>query len=332
MRHDRAARPVREALLARRRDPPPARGHRPARAAPRRAHPLGRRGGLRRPGAPASRRSSRRSRCRLRAPARQLRARARRWRALGAARRALRRAAPTTSWSTRRACSKSALVARAAHGAALRLRPRERARAHRRALLRPGASRWRASSTRSSATASWWREVFGYARRRAARDYGIAAPALAAGVGAAERYYVALHAASRADKRWAEARWIELARRLARRRAASRCIPAAPTQERNAAARSPRSRPAASLRPPMTLVEAAALLARRDGVVGVDTGLTHLAVALGVPDRSASTARRDPALTGPARRRHGGEPRRPRAARRRWTRWWPRSGYAEPAA
>jgi heptosyltransferase-1 len=52
----------------------------------------------------------------------------------------------------------------------------------------------------------------------------------------------------------------------------------------------------------MTLAEAAALLAHATGVVGVDTGLTHLAVALGVPSVGLYCATA-PRLTG----LHGGE-------------------------
>jgi heptosyltransferase-1 len=51
----------------------------------------------------------------------------------------------------------------------------------------------------------------------------------------------------------------------------------------------------------MSLVGAAALLAHAAGVVGVDTGLTHLAVALDVPTVGIYCAT-DPALTG----LHGG--------------------------
>jgi heptosyltransferase-1 len=47
----------------------------------------------------------------------------------------------------------------------------------------------------------------------------------------------------------------------------------------------------------MTLPEAAALLANARAVVGVDTGLTHLAVALGTPTVGIYVATQ-PGLTG----------------------------------
>jgi heptosyltransferase-1 len=67
----------------------------------------------------------------------------------------------------------------------------------------------------------------------------------------------------------------------------------------------------------MTLVEAAALLAGAQCVAGVDTGLTHLAVALGRPTAGLYRAT-DPALTGLLGAGHavnlGGPGRAPTAA------------------
>ena len=141
-------------------------------------------------------------------------------------------------------------------------------------------------------------EVFGY-EVDTLPDYGIAPPPSAPSW-APPRYYVALHATSRADKLWPEAHWIELAKRLAAQGLVA-VYPGGSAVERNAAARLAQQSPGAMLAPPVSLVEAAALLSRADGVVGVDTGLTHLAVALNVPTLGIYTAT-DPALTG----LHGG--------------------------
>jgi heptosyltransferase-1 len=141
-------------------------------------------------------------------------------------------------------------------------------------------------------------DVFGY-EVDTLPDYGIAAPPSAPSW-APPRYYVALHATSRTDKHWPDANWIELAKRLASYGLVA-VYPGGTPQERNAAARLSTQSPGGVLAPPMTLVEAAALLAGADGVVGVDTGLTHLAVALDVPTLGLYTAT-DPALTG----LHGG--------------------------
>src|SRR5258708_39329169 len=56
-------------------------------------------------------------------------------------------------------------------------------------------------------------QIFGYRPQGAAR-YGLMRPEAPPPWAPAQRYVVMLHAASRAAKRWPEARWIELARRL----------------------------------------------------------------------------------------------------------------------
>jgi heptosyltransferase-1 len=55
--------------------------------------------------------------------------------------------------------------------------------------------------------------------------------------------------------------------------------------------------PGAVAPPRLDLAEAAALLGGAEAVIGVDTGLAHLAAALGVPTVGIYTAT-DPALTG----------------------------------
>ena len=115
-----------------------------------------------------------------------------------------------------------------------------------------------------------------------------------------ERYAVMLHAASRAAKRWPDERWIELGRMLAAQGLAT-VFPGGSAAERAGAARLAAEVPLGLAAPAMPLAEAAALLAHADGVVGVDTGLTHLAVALDVPTVGIYCATR-PELTG----LHGG--------------------------
>ena len=124
--------------------------------------------------------------------------------------------------------------------------------------------------------------VFGYAVEGPAR-YGLVAPASPPPWAPAGRYAVMLHAASRPAKRWPEERWIALARELAQG-GYSLVFPGGTGAEREAAARLAAAAGAGAMAAPsMTLAQAAALLAHAAGAVGVDTGLTHLAVALGVP-------------------------------------------------
>ena len=100
-----------------------------------------------------------------------------------------------------------------------------------------------------------------------------------------QRYIVMLHATSRADKQWPTANWIALGKRL-QTSGFTLVFPWGSEAERQtsesladllAHTESPVVPPA------LSLTEAAGLLAGASAVVGVDTGLTHLAVAFGRP-------------------------------------------------
>jgi heptosyltransferase-1 len=137
--------------------------------------------------------------------------------------------------------------------------------------------------------------VFGYAPQGPA-DYGLRAPPAAPAWAPAGGYVVGLHATSRRDKRWPEGRWAALAARLQAEGLAVVYPGGSPAERLDAeglAAASPGSLAA----PEMALPEAAALLAHASAVVGVDTGLTHLAVALGTPTVGLYVATQ-PGLTG----------------------------------
>jgi heptosyltransferase-1 len=218
------------------------------------------------------------------------------WGAVGLARRTLRRY-PYDFIVDTQGLVKSAMVARTAQGAAFgfdRASAREKlaARFYDQGLA---VDRKLHAVERNRRLVA---NVFGYCLDEAV-EYGIAAPP-SPPAWAPQRYYVALHASSRADKHWPESAWIELARRLSTHGLVA-VYPGGSAVERNAAATLASRSPEGLLAPPMSLVEAAALLAGAQGVVGVDTGLTHLAVALKVPTLGIYTAT-DPALTG----LHGG--------------------------
>lgn len=142
--------------------------------------------------------------------------------------------------------------------------------------------------------------VFGYAPG-GLPDYGLVAPAAAPGWAPPGRYVVALHASSRDDKRWPDDRWIALGGRLHAEEIAV-VYPGGSAAERARAVRLAMTTPGAMAAPPMDLPEAAALLAHASAAVGVDTGLTHLAVALGTPTVGIYVATQ-PGLTG----LHGGD-------------------------
>jgi len=123
-------------------------------------------------------------------------------------------------------------------------------------------------------------------------DYGLrAAAAPAQKLPAA--YSVLLTMTSRADKLWPEARWIELGRALA----LPVVLPWGGAEEHSRAERIARGVGQAVVPGKMMLEELAQVLAGARNVVGLDSGLTHLAAALGVP-AVAIFCGSDPALTG----------------------------------
>ena len=112
-------------------------------------------------------------------------------------------------------------------------------------------------------------------------------------------FAVFVHSTSRDDKLWPEAHWRSLIAHFAK----GGMVVLLPSGNAAEAARSERlahgivgARAAAR----QTLSETASLLARADLVCGVDTGLVHLAAALGVPTIALFVAT-DPELAGVAR-------------------------------
>jgi heptosyltransferase-1 len=121
--------------------------------------------------------------------------------------------------------------------------------------------------------------------------YGLAA--IDAPVAAEAPYAVLLTMTSRADKLWSEEKWIALAHALGTRVV----LPWGSEAERSRAARIAAALPNAEVPPRMSLPQLSRLFARAKAVVGVDTGLTHLAAALGVRTVGIYCGS-DPALTG----------------------------------
>ncbi len=98
-----------------------------------------------------------------------------------------------------------------------------------------------------------------------------------------------LHATSRADKLWPEAHWRALIAAFARAGFAI-VLPWGDESERARSERLAAGEPAARVPPRQPLPALATLLARAELVVGVDTGLVHLAAALGTPTVSLFVA------------------------------------------
>lgn len=114
-----------------------------------------------------------------------------------------------------------------------------------------------------------------------ALDYGISAPPRPVSA-PHSRYCVLLHSTARAAKLWREADWIELGRHLAGLGLAC-VLPWGAQDERARSARLADAIPRAVVPPRMPLGEACGLIGHAELVIGVDTGLMHLAAALRVP-------------------------------------------------
>ncbi|MEJ2793120.1 lipopolysaccharide heptosyltransferase I [Iodobacter sp. LRB] len=127
-------------------------------------------------------------------------------------------------------------------------------------------------------------------------DYGLNIPQLDLPWRPAQSYAVLLSATSRSDKEWAEDNWIELGTRL-NAMGISSVLPWGNAQEQERSLRLAAAIPNAVCPPRISLAEAASLLASSRIVVGVDTGLAHLAAAVAVPVVAIFCAS-DPQLTG----------------------------------
>ncbi|HEX8012238.1 MAG TPA: lipopolysaccharide heptosyltransferase I [Casimicrobiaceae bacterium] len=112
-------------------------------------------------------------------------------------------------------------------------------------------------------------------------------------------YAVLVHATSRDEKLWPEAHWKALLEH-ALNAGFTVVLPWGDAAEKARSARIAEGARGTVIPPRRTLPELAALLARAEWVVGVDTGLTHLAAALGTPTVAIFTIT-DPRLAGVAR-------------------------------
>jgi heptosyltransferase-1 len=124
-------------------------------------------------------------------------------------------------------------------------------------------------------------------------DYGLDRAQFA---GAHARYAVLLHATARPEKLWPEKHWIALGKVLGR--ALELHLPWGTEIERSRSERISAELASARVADWMPLDQVAKLIAGAQYVVGIDTGLLHLAAALGVPLVAIFTGSQ-PSLTGP---------------------------------
>lgn len=126
--------------------------------------------------------------------------------------------------------------------------------------------------------------ALGYTMPQTLPRFGLRAPAVTAAAAIpASAYAVLVHGSSRPEKTWTESQWIATGRALSRR--GLRCV--LPWGDAAEAQRSHRLAAAIgdSIVPdgPLPLADWAGVLAAASVIVGVDSGLTHLAAACGAP-------------------------------------------------
>jgi heptosyltransferase-1 len=126
-------------------------------------------------------------------------------------------------------------------------------------------------------------------------DFGLRRAALVEDT-AGPPYGVLLHATAQTDKEWPELNWRMLAAALGER--FDLVVPFGTAAERERAVRIAAATPRARVPDRAPLDQVARLMAGAAFVIGVDTGLLHLAAALGVPLVAIFCAS-EPSLTGP---------------------------------
>jgi lipopolysaccharide heptosyltransferase I len=126
-------------------------------------------------------------------------------------------------------------------------------------------------------------------------DFGLSREGLAPGSGGP--YGLLFHATARAEKEWPEASWVALGRTLAAR-GVPLVLPWGTPQELARSGRIAAALPNARVPERQPLDRVARLVAGASFVIGADTGLLHLAAAVGVP-LVAIFVGSEPSLTGP---------------------------------
>jgi heptosyltransferase-1 len=109
-------------------------------------------------------------------------------------------------------------------------------------------------------------------------------------------YVMGLHGTSRDSKLWPTEHWIDLAFALNQRKL-KLVLPWASAAELTRAQTIAAAAPNVIVLPKQSIAELAAIISQSKAAVGVDTGLSHLSVALNIPTLAIYTDT-DPALTG----------------------------------
>lgn len=139
-------------------------------------------------------------------------------------------------------------------------------------------------------------KALGYPIPQSAPEYGLNASLPASGISLPERYVVGLHATSQDSKLWPESHWVSVGEQLITR-GFSLLLPWGTLPEQERAQRLATQIPGAMVLPKLRIASLSHILKEAKAAVGVDTGLVHLAVALGTPTVAIYTDT-NPDLTG----------------------------------
>jgi len=131
-------------------------------------------------------------------------------------------------------------------------------------------------------------QALGYAMPQTPPEYGVSAPHEALPEGLREPYVVCLHGTSRLSKLWPMAYWMSLAAELTKR-GLTPALPWNDEAEHRRARAIAEAAPGAVVLPRLPLHRLAVALVRARAVIGMDTGLAHLAVALDCPTAALFT-------------------------------------------
>lgn len=138
-------------------------------------------------------------------------------------------------------------------------------------------------------------QALGYTCPSTLPDYGIDQTCFISGA-YGDNYLLFLHGTTWETKHWPESYWQELMQ-FVTQAGYQILLPWGNEAERLCAQRIKQSNVAAIVLPKLSLTEMASIIAKAKGIVTVDTGLGHIAAAMGVPTVSLYGAT-DPALTG----------------------------------
>lgn len=131
-------------------------------------------------------------------------------------------------------------------------------------------------------TRALFSQIFHYPFENMPLDYGLSKSFFPAPDGITEPYIIFLHGTTWASKHWPDEYWRELAKLATQQGVAIQLLWGNAAEKQRADAIAQLST-RITVQPKLTLTQAASIVAHAQAIVAVDTGLGHLAAALGIP-------------------------------------------------